>query len=190
MVYKTFIMKIFTCIACCFLLIISGCGKDKDDDRVIKIEGYHLFDANGMETGMVGGQDRDWTIVGLTSKELALFEIMKASDQVLVNTKECDISLIKCYPSPASSNQTFSVVSSDTVVVNLAIVDDQMIPVVSIVGRGKGQLNFNFSLQDIPSKNANTSYRLYYSFSAAGKPNFKAGYGDIRICDNLTDCFK
>lgn len=80
--------------------------------------------------------------------------------------------------------------TSDTVVVNLEIVDEQMNTLVSVAGRGKGRLHFNFSLQNVQLKNVNTSYRVYYSFSAAGKPNFKVGYGDIRICKSLTDCFK
>jgi hypothetical protein len=38
-----------------------------------------------------------------------------------------------------------------------------------------------------PRKNL-PAFRVYFSLSVQGKPDYKVGYGDIRICDD-NNCF-
>jgi hypothetical protein len=174
------------------IVLITACKKSSGDN--IQISGFRLLDVSGNFVGWQGAQDNDWTFNNtLTDRELSLFNF--STDVTLDNTVEATITGngIVAYPNPFISQQLYHVIASDSVLLKLVVVDSHLQVLVKTAMKVKGSNSFaiNYSDQSVyPDKSA---LRVYYSFSAQNKPNYKTGYGDIKICrqaSNVDDCFR
>lgn len=177
------------------LMFAAACKKDKDD-KVILITGFELKDASGNDFGHYGPEDNDWTFNNtLSDRELALFDF--TPDGVnLDNTVETTISgkAFVAFPNPCTYNQYYYATASDLVLMKIVVVNDKLnvLTKTAVKFRGTQALIIDYSDSTVyPNK---SSLRVYYSFSAQNKPNYKAGYGDIKICKGtggttLDSCF-
>jgi hypothetical protein len=184
-------MKLFSvkAVVLC-LLIVAGCKKDKDEKPSIKIEGFDIYDQVGVPVGHFGPDDTDWRFTALSQQELALFNF-PTPDINLNNTVETSIAgdKINPYPNPVSTLQAYNMNASDSVVFKFVIVNNRLEVLTRSALKIKGLKNFSINFSDrslYPNKGA---IRMYFSFSATDKPNYKAGYGDIKICEGADNCF-
>lgn len=177
------------------LMFAAACEKDKDD-KVIFIAGFELKDASGNEFGHYGPEDNDWTFNNtLNDRELALFDFLP--DNVnLNNTVEAAISLngVMAFPNPCTYTQYYWANASDSVLMKIVVVNDKLNVLTKTALKFKGSKTLVIDYSDDAQYPNGTSLRVYYSFSAQNKPNYKAGYGDIKICKGtgsttLDSCF-
>jgi hypothetical protein len=170
--------------------LLAACKKDKS---LIKIEGFHMTDPVGNDMGHYGAADDDWTFrTSLSAREMALFDFPVTA--TLDNTAEGTVGLtLAAYPNPTLDYQNFTLQSSDSVLLKLVIVNDNLEVLGTAFHKFKNAGNIRMDYSDHSKFPERSSLRVYYSLSAQGKPNFKTGYGDIRICyadaGFLEDCF-
>jgi hypothetical protein len=189
------------------LTIASACKKDSnradsdktDSDKadsskaVIVIEGFQMKDGAGNDFGRYGPADNDWTFKNtLSDREMALFDF-QPGDVNLNNTVEATISNnIYAFPNPCAYSQTYAANASDSVLMKVVVVNDKLNVLTKAALKRKGAIQVAINYSDTLLYPNKSSLRLYYSFSAQNKPNYKAGYGDIKICRSSTDvnsCF-
>jgi hypothetical protein len=152
---------------------------------VIVIENFKLVDGSGNDMGYYGTADNDWTFNNtLSDREMALFDFLPANVS-LDNTAEAVISgnRLFAYPNPCAYTQSYNANASDSVVLKVVIVNDKLNVLSKTALKRKGAIQFavNYYSDTLLYPNK-SSLRLYYSFSAQNKLNYKAGYGDIKIC--------
>lgn len=182
----TTVLILLACLA--FLL---SCKKD---GSAISIEGFYLLDNSGNYVGLHGEGDDDWIVkTTLSSREMALFDFPTANPGDITGTGEGTINgRVVAYPNPFTNIQAYHAESSLPVILRLVVVDNNLNILTKYVTRFQYSLDVQMSL-DAKEFVAGGSYRVYFSFSAEGKPNFKVGFGDIKKCasgvTNPHDCF-
>lgn len=172
--------------------VATGCKKDKSSGK-INIEGFHRTDASGMDLGHQGPADDDWTTkpgTGMSAEIAALFNF--ETDRDVSQTTEATINRILAFPNPFANTQRYIFDVSKPTLLKIVLVDNELRVLdknaVVLYTGGNSIASFDFSDRiKYPNKGA---FRLYYSFSAIGKPNYQYGWGDIKICESNTgDCF-
>ena len=162
---------------------------NKAIDTVIVIQGFRTTDYNGNFLGQVGPADQDWTFMtNLSPAEMALFNFDGPSlDNTVVSVPQN----VVAYPNPASTQQLYLFSPPDSAVVKIVIVDANLKIAQKNALKIKGSSPAALDLSNRTTFPNHSSWRVYYSFSARNTPNFKVGYGDIRICDGgtVSDCF-
>jgi hypothetical protein len=171
------------------VVIPFACKKDKDK---INISGFLITDAFGNTVTTVGNASDDWKLrdwSAISEFERSLFDF---PDTVSLNgTVVGDVQITPAYPNPVSTASAIAFSATDTVKLKIVLVDSkgQRLRYTALKFKGSKAIMFDVSQRDLfpPGK----ALRYYYSFSAAGQQNFKAGYGDIKICTstNFNDCF-
>lgn len=172
-------------ISALFILMIAAACKKDSDKAAIVIDGFKLKDGSGNDIGYYGAVDNDWTFKNtLSDREMALFDFLPA-DVNLNNTVEAAISgnSVFAYPNPCAYSQYYHVNASDSVLMKVVVVNDKLDVLTKRVLKLKNTMQFVIDYYSdsllFPNK---SSLRMYYSFSAQNKPNYKAGYGDLKIC--------
>lgn len=177
-----------------FVVIMAGCKKDAAPALVI--DGFDVLDVSGNAVDHIGPADQDWTFNNsLSAAEIALFDF--PTDEDLQHTSAATLSSkVVVYPNPAALVQALHVTASDSVLMKIVIVDRNMKVLTKGAVKFTGSLDITLDYSSDSELFPNgASLRFYYSFSAEGKPHFKAGYGDIKICYSATsggsylDCF-
>jgi hypothetical protein len=169
---------------------LAGCKKSDGGSR-ITIDGFYITDVSGNHVGHHGPFDEDWIFGNTaTAEELALFNFPVTV--TLDNTTEATVNgQLVAYPNPvSSSSQTYHGNVSDSVVFRLVVVNDNLQVLYKTAVKVKGTFDFQVNYSDRSTFPDKSSLRVYYSVSALNKPNYKTGYGDIKICDNTSgNCF-
>ena len=183
-----------TIIIGCFLLFGFRCEKE-GDGPAIEISGFRILDALGNPIGNVGPINDDWIVYSkLDDKIMNLFNF--STSLTLDNTVEATINTpIAAYPNPFANLQSYSFNVSDSVLLKAVVVNEHLQVLQQVSQKFKGFHAFSIDYSNRTNFPDRSALRVYYSFSAAGKPNFKSGYGDIKVCDGqggtpYTDCFK
>ena len=170
-----------------------SCNKDEEKKEEIIFEGFQLRDALGNPFGTIGDAADDWQILDWSQLSSGEQSFLNFSDTVdLANTSTSTISSPIAFPNPVCNLSSIQFHAGDSVKLKVALVDEMGNVLKNISGKIKGAKVFYFDVADPGQFPSGKSLRYYYSFSAAGQPNFKAGYGDIKICCTTpyTDCFK
>ncbi|MBG9374715.1 hypothetical protein I5907_00585 [Panacibacter sp. DH6] len=174
------------------LILVTACNKD-NAAKGISIEGFKITDYYGNFLFYQGTPDNDWKFSGgLSKEEMALFDFDPGIN--IDNTVASDInSLVAAYPNPCFGILGLHLNLKDSVLVKVVIADEKLNVLTKQAFKAAGLVNMNFALDanQFPSK---SSRRVYYSISAKDNPDYKTGYGDIRICDgwdpaNTGTCF-
>jgi len=193
---KVLVRAIIFITALFIISVAAGCKKDSGK-AAIAIEGFKLKDYSGNDIGYNGQVDNDWTFKNtLSDREIALFDFLPAGVN-LDNTVEAAISLnsIVAYPNPFANTQFYNAYASDSVLMKVVVVNDKLDVLTKTALKQKGSIYFSMDYSDSVLYPNHSSLRLYYSFSAQNKPNYKAGYGDIKICrvpipwNSINTCF-
>jgi len=172
----------FFCVLIC-ITVLTACKKEKDKSEVIRIEGFELTDALGNSFGEVGNASDDWQIRNWS--ELSAIEQGFLNFSENVNTDGTISSMVHsplAFPNPVYNQSYIDFRADDSVKVKFALVDSTGKVWKTGFAKFKGAKQFILDVSDPGSFPSKMSLRYYYSFSAEGQPNFKAGYGDIKIC--------
>jgi hypothetical protein len=179
-------------------LFLATCEKNKsEDETTITIEGFYITDANGNQLGTVGNVADDWKISDwsqLTTLEksfLSFSDNVNLDGTVATNTFNNPVP----YPNPFHTFSAIQFHAGDSVKLKVAVVDSLGQVLKTFSGKMKGYKVFYFDFTDITGDPLRKSLRFYYSFSATGQLNYRAGYGDVRLCRGTvgggpyTQCF-
>ena len=182
---------IFFVLLPAFCFFLATCKKSGGNSDVINIQGFYTTDYNGNSLGWQGPQDNDWTFMtGLSSAELALFNFDTglSLDNTVMTTIPNNVLV---FPNPAGSVQAYYFPTQDSNVVKLVIVDAALHVVSKQAIKVKGSSFIHLDVSNRTQYPNRTSFRAYYSFSAKDHPDYKVGFGDIRICDGtaISGCF-
>lgn len=172
----------------------AGCKKDDVGER-IRIEGFELFDQAGNTMGHMGPADNDWQLTdgsALSSFERSLVE--RPDTAGTENTVVTAVS-VRPYPNPVQQVSSLALDAGDSVTFKLVITDASGAVLKQLSKKIKGPSGVSIDLSNRSTFPSRKSLRYYYSFSAAGSPHFKVGYGDIKVCDEpnlqfLEECFR
>lgn len=169
-----------------FLLVIIfnlSCKKATKGTS-ITIEGLLYTDYLGNPISSYGNTSDDWGFsTSLSQAEINLFNFSDAVNMTgtvqLSNPK-----ILPAYPNPAKTYIGFVGQfgsSSQLTKLKVVIVDPYLNVSLrdALLVSGTGQ--YFFSLANYAYQKHGV-YRIYYSLSAEGKPNYKMGYGDFQIC--------
>lgn len=175
------------------LLSGSNCKKDKNGNA-IEIQGFAVVDALGNPITEIGSASDDWKVYNsLSPSEMALFDFN--TTLTLANTVEASITRTPvAYPNPFVSVQSYAVGVSDSVLLKIVVVNERLEVLNTAAFKIKGMNAFTVDYTDRVRYPNKAALRVYYSFSAQGKPNYKVGYGDIKVCElqggaSFMDCF-
>ncbi len=174
--------------------LITGCNKDNNKNEKIIIEGFVLTDNLGNQMGLIGSAGNDWKIIDWSQLSLKEQSFLNFSDNIdLNNTSVSSLNDPVAYPNPVSSISLINFHSTDSVKVKIAVVNTSGQVVKTYAIKIKDNKSIAFDLSDNNLFPGGMSLRYYYSYSAASQQNFKAGYGDVKICKPLvfpvTSCF-
>ncbi|HEX7847648.1 MAG TPA: hypothetical protein VF476_17730 [Chitinophagaceae bacterium] len=173
--------------------LFTSCEKGFEEIERIKIEGFLLTDEYGTITGSVGNTEDDWIMFNWTRLTSLEQSFLSFPDNVgLENTSATEVRNPVAFPNPFQYQSAVYFYANDSVKLKVAIVDSHGFVWRNMATKIKGMqvLYFDFSNGDqFPS---GLSLRYYYSFSAINQPNYKVGYGDIKVCRDNKDnssCF-
>src|ERR1700754_2488462 len=160
-----------------FIALFSMAMTCNKDGNYLSIQGFHLTDALGNNIGHYGPADDDWTLLNnLSEAEMEFFNFNVTA--TLDNTAQGSLgALVAAYPNPCSNLQRYMAQSSDSVLLKLAIVNGRSTVLKTAFLKFKNVGNLEIDLSDRSIFGNKSSLRVYYSFSAQGKPNFKVGFG-------------
>jgi hypothetical protein len=176
----------FTALSLLFFFIITASCKKKAEIPTVKpLEGFQYTDNFGNNLVAYGDVSDDWTFTdNLSAKEKALFDFPDLID--MTGTLEVSIPIIyPAYPNPARTYIGFTgrFGTSPQVSKLKVVITDGFLNVAlrdAILVSGTEQFFFGLTNNQIFQPRG--TYRIYYSLSAEGKPNYKMGYGDFQIC--------
>ena len=157
----------------------------QDKIERIHIEGFRLTDNLGNVMGEMGNASDDWKLISweqLTNLEKSFLEFNDGIN--MGNTRITNVTSPVAFANPFQLQSNIYFQSDDSVKIKIAIVDASGYVWRNMAVKSKGTrlIYFDFSSsKEVPS---GTSLRYYYSFSAAGQPHFRVGYGDVKVCRN------
>jgi len=188
-IYQFEPMRMFTGF---ILLAFVFLSCNKNSQPAIPINGFVVTDAYGNVMTNIGAVDDDWKIGSLSTLPAKEQEVLMNHDSLPpLSTAMSDVTVYPAYPNPASLQSSFTCTSKDSVLMHMIIVDEKatVYKVYSVIMKGITTVAFDFS--DRSKFPSGKSLRCLYTFSAAGHQNFKAGHGDIKVCDqsNFNNCF-
>ena len=113
---------------------------------------------------------------------MKLFDFETTFD--LQNTKSSPIiEDFHAYPNPFYQSFECTVLSTDSVLLKIVIVDSNLHTLLNYSIKMKGSQSLAFRPEDVASYPLGSSLRLYFSVSAKNALNYQVGYGDLKICD-------
>jgi hypothetical protein len=172
-----------------FLVTIVACNEKKDDDNppALIIKGFLLTDALGHSICVwddlgFDWQPRDWS--ALSALEQSFLNFSESVD--LNNTVVTTVNNPTAYPNPFVNAQYLNMHAADSVKIKIAVVDSTGHVYQTHSQKIKGNKTIAFDFSNAAVFRDGMSLRYYFSYSAAAQANFKAGYGDVKICRGCT----
>lgn len=176
-------------------VLFSNCS-NKDNDPAVNIKGFMLTDGVGNPYGSNGNIADDWKLSDWSSLSPLEQSFLSFSDNITItNGTVSTVYEPAPYPNPFNNLSRLAIHSDDEVKFKIAVVDASgtIIKTDAMILDGYGTWQGDFS--DYGTESTKKSFRYYYSFSVNGHPNFKVGYGDVRLCrgynpgSEFSDCF-
>ena len=198
---SNFFMKKSYCLFL-VLLAIAGCNKDENDKKevpILNISGFRLTDISGNTIGQYGNPDNDWTLQNFTNffgedRDV----LLTANNTGAPNTNAASITVgsAVAYPNPCNQAFIFSTFATDSVKLTLMIENEYGARLLTHEQNFKGAVSITVDVSNRSLFSNKASLRIYYCYSTKNNPYYKAGYGDIKICNSAngtlggsTDCF-
>ena len=181
-------------IACIFLVFLISCSEKKTERQpLFIIQGFQITDAIGQAVMFWGPNDQDWQVRDWSTLSATEQGFLNFSDNIdMSNTVVTTLNTPVAYPNPFGNISAINFHANDSVKVKLAIVDSMGTILKTHAAKIKGNQSFQFDMSAYADR---MSLRYFFSYSAAAQANFKAGYGDVKICRgligtaNLSSCF-
>lgn len=180
----------------CFFAVTCKKSDTNTPNNAITVQGFFLTDYNGNFLGWHGQPDSDWLFrPNLSSAEMNLFnfDTRLSLDNTVITTIPNNV---LAYPNPAGPAQMYLFSCTDSNVIKLVIVDSNLRVLTKTAlkwgsGSQRGSKPVQINLNDRTIFPNRSSCRAYFSYSAKDHPDYKVGYGDVRICDgtSVSGCF-
>jgi len=193
---KPFKYPFILAVLCCSFFACKKSDNKNTPHSAITIQGFLLDDFNGNYLGQNGPADSDWLFrPGLSTAEMALFnfDTQLSLDNTTMTTIPYNVA---AFPNPSSVAQIYDFSCYDSNVIKLVIVDSNLNVLKKTAikwgsGGRPGGKTVQIDLSDKLLFPDHSSRRAYFSYSAKDHPDYKAGYGDIRICYGtaVSGCF-
>jgi|GEM_PF-1371136 len=160
--------------------IFTGCKKKTDDGHSASstnFTSYQQYDINAQRLGSVGDASDDYR-----SEEWPkwVYDLFKPMDTVnLDGYTKSEVNLEKLFPNPCGNMQMIRTFARQPINLKIVIIDQFKNVLLSKsihVPSAQHDIELNYAEAAMP---ANNYYRMFYSFSAAGKPHFQRGHIDI-----------
>jgi hypothetical protein len=166
------------------LLCVVACSKKSDSPEPIGIQGYMLRDGLGNPMGVIGAPDNDWTLMNWNQLSAREQSFLSFADNIdMSNTSVPNLSGVAVYPNPVSNMSYFQIGTTGFVKLKVAIVDSVgNVLHTQAIKSTNTHATILFDVSNESIFRSGMSLRYYYSLSATGNLNFKAGYGDVKIC--------
>ncbi len=161
-------------------LIFSGCNKKENDEHSASgtnFTSYHQYDINGQRLGSIGNAADDYR---MEEWPQWVYELFKPMDTVnLDGYNWSEVNVDRLYPNPCGDTQIIRTFATQPVNLKLVIID----PFKNVYLRKSmhiysAQHDWGLSYKGLGMQ-PNNHYRMFYSFSASGKPHFMRGHIDI-----------
>jgi len=159
--------------------IFTGCKKSDDDHSAssTNFTSYQQYDINAQRLGSVGDAADDYKMEEWPQWVYDLFQPLDTVNVSGYNWSEVNVD--RLYPNPCGDTQTMRVFATQPVNLKVVIIDQFKTVYLrkSIhVFKNVNEIPFSYRNLQLPAGNY---YRLFFSFSAAGKPGFQRGHVDI-----------
>lgn len=134
--------------------------------------------------GLVGAPDNDWKILNwgqLSSREQGFLSFPDNID--MGGTVVTTVNAVVAFPNPVNLQSAVQFSTQGHVKLKIAIVDSAGLVLRTYAEKLTTPVKvIYFDVSDETVFPPGKSLRYYYCFSAAAQANFKAGYGDVKIC--------
>jgi hypothetical protein len=179
------------------LVSLQCSNKETEENErqvVVDINGFFVTDALGNDLTLIGSAGFDWQILDWSQLSATEKGFLNFSESInLNNTVVTTLNQPKAYPSPFynTSPTYINFHSTDSVKVKLAVVNKYGDVLKTFAIKIKGNTPIALDFSDNTKFPSGTALRYYFSYSAAAQQNFKAGYGDVKVCNQMpqSQCF-
>lgn len=159
-------------------LLFTSCKKNDDNQggSGLDFTSVRQYDVNAIYLGNVGNATDDYTMEDWPQWVVDFFKPMDTTN--LTGYKQSDVSIDALYPNPCRDTQVMRLFATQPVNLKVVIIDQfktvylrKSLHVFSAIH------TIGFDYKDLQMPPAH--YRMYYAFSAEGKPFFFRGHIDI-----------
>lgn len=159
-------------------VLFASCKKSNDDDSAssTNFTSYQQYDINAQWLGSVGNAGDDYKMEEWPDWVYALFQPLDTVNLAGYNKSEVNVQ--RLYPNPCADTQILETFATQPVNLKIAIIDQfKKVYVLKSFQVASAQHTWGLSYRELGMGNA--YYRLFYTFSAEGHPNFSRGHIDI-----------
>lgn len=160
-------------------IIFGGCKKTNDDNSSssTNFTSYQQYDINAQRLGSMGDASDDYRMEEWPDWVYGLFTPLDTANLDGYNWSEVNIE--KLYPNPCGNSQTIRAFATQPVNLKIVIIDQfKRVYLAQSIRMYNGQQEIRLNYTGLGME-ANNYYRMFYSFSALGKPHFMRGHIDI-----------
>jgi hypothetical protein len=175
------------------VVIASSCKESEDSESEeqvpMQFPGIVFRDEIGNPLGIYGGQDdNDWDSDATWPQEI--HALMNFPDTIDMSGTYLDSSYVHgtdlipfaLFPNPVATIGNINALLPGQLKIKLLIIDRYANPVYKHVLIDKGSVWHTIHMDDESVFVEGEVYRLYYSLSVEGNPDFYLGHGDILMC--------
>lgn len=190
-------MKRKIIVLICLMLLVAvtyfACREDDPPVTIHEFPGLVFTDEYGNHLGTYGGpDDNDWGYDSVWDPEVRLmFDWVDPSDLsgTYLDTSyhsgdDPDMVPINLFPNPVAGIASFYTLLPGCVNIRLVMVDSTYNQVMTSSLQRCDTVWFGLDLSDGSRFTEGVVYRLFYSFSVEGNPDFYRGHGDILMCED------
>lgn len=161
-------------------LIFSSCSKKNDDGHSASstnFTSYHQYDINGQRLGSIGNASDDYKMEEWPQWVYDLFQPLDTVN--LEGYSWSEVNVDRLYPNPCGDTQILRTFATQPVNLKLVIIDQfKNVYLRKSMHVYSAQHDWGLSYRNL-NMPAPNYYRMFYSFSVAGRPHFQRGHIDI-----------
>jgi hypothetical protein len=161
-------------------IVFTSCNKKTDDGHSASstnFTSYQQFDINAQRLGSVSDAADDYKMEEWPQWVYDLFDPLDTVNVAGYNWSEVNVD--RLYPNPCADTQILRTFATQPVNLKLVIIDQfKKVYLRKSMHVHSAQQDWGISYRGL-GMTAPNYYRMFYSFSAAGKPDFLRGHIDI-----------
>lgn len=160
-------------------LVFTGCKKDNDDNTAASTNftSYQQYDVNAQRLGSVGDAGDDYRHEEWPQW---VYDLFKPMDTVNIDGYGwSEVNIEKLYPNPCGDVQNIRTFATQPINLKIVIIDQfKNVYLRKSIHVFSAQQDWTLNYAGLGMQ-AQSYYRMFYSFSASGKPHFLRGHIDI-----------
>ncbi|MBS1741081.1 MAG: hypothetical protein JST88_11140 [Bacteroidetes bacterium] len=161
-------------------LALTGCNKKTNDDNSAagtNFTSYQQWDINGQRLGNVGDVSDEYRMEDWPDWVYNIFKPLDTANLTGYNWSEVVVD--RLYPNPCGNTQFLRTFATQPINLKLALIDpSKKVYLLKSMELNSAQHDLQLNYTNL-GMTTPSYYRLFYTFSAAGKPYFQRGHIDI-----------